>query len=203
MSGEDFYEDHRVLKDPHKETFARCQVQGLKGAESYRRAKSLPPGTPVSSTTVKNWKEDPQVAARICALQQAAANQVVKAVVYSEAWIKSNTKQLVEQGIRLRPVLDRRGEPIIDTIDGQEVPRMDMADSGAAARGLDMASRHGGLYHEKGKRDPEEERTDEELNANVKRLCEELGITAPGVGSVPSGAGEQAGEPLSTVPEAS
>jgi len=171
-AGKDEY-DGRVLRDPQKETFVREYIRTRKKVYAYRFAKGLDLNGKGGAPQANKWLDLPEIKHRIKSIQQGMMNKVSDAGAYTEAWVKDQTRALIDGGIKMQPVM-ARGVPVVDEIDGEEVPRMEFRDSSAAAKGLDMASKQLGLYNKIKEPDGNENKSDEELLNEYRALNDQL-----------------------------
>jgi len=196
--------DARVLKNPQHETFVREFIATGKAVYAYRKARGLDTKGTSGHKQANEWLNEPTIRYRIKMIQQGMMNKVSDAVSYTEAWIKDQTKALIEGGIALEPVM-HRGEPVIDRVGEDEIPRMKFRDSPAAAKGLDMASRQLGLYSQVREPNENENKSDEELISEYRALNDQLeGATKALTNLIDSTEGTEAptGASVRSVPEA-
>jgi len=201
--GKDEY-DSRVLADPQKETFVREYVRTGKMTYSYRKARGLDLRGNSGSDQARKWLNSQEIRYRIKQVQQGMMNKVSDAGAYTEAWIKDQTRALIEGGIKMQPVMSR-GVPIVDVVNGVEVPRLEFRDSAAAAKGLDMANKQLGLYNQIKEVSDHENKSDEQLLNEYTALNDQLqGATKALTNAIDRAEGAEVspGAPVRSVPEA-
>lgn len=129
-----------VLPNAKHELFAQELAKGKTADEAYQLA-----GYSANRGNASTLKAKQSVLDRVAELQTAIAERVE----IDEAYVLSTIKDTVERCRQSKPVLDRKGDPVLtETPEGDVVP-VHVFDAKSVLRGAELLGKHIGMFKER------------------------------------------------------
>lgn len=94
----------------------------------------------------------------------------------NEAWVLRNLQEIAERCMQHRPVLDRKGNPVVvETPDGELAPAYTF-DPAGANRAVELVGKHFAMFTDRLQVDELRDLSDEEVDARIEQTRREAGI---------------------------
>ena len=197
--GARFIPSGKPLINPQQESYCMLRIAGHSRAKAYNLAYNKPDGHKYGRQRAADLeKRTPEIAERIVALQQQAAERVVTRLAVDNDYILDTYREIVERCMQSQPVLTRDGDSTGEY----------RFDAKSAVAALNSLSKINGLFSGDTKANSEEAgKNEQQLLDEYHRLNEQLaevlerGDTGEAQ-SDPEGTDEAEGIPLHPIPEA-
>lgn len=129
-----------VLDNARYERFAQELAKGTSQTDAYLAA-----GYKGDRTAASRLSTNVNIQARVAELKTAIAERVE----IDEAYVLGTIKTTVERCTQARPVLDRKGDPVlVETPTGEIAPAY-LFDAKSVLRGAELLGKHIGMFKEK------------------------------------------------------
>ena len=133
-----------VLANTKHELFAQALAKGETADAAYQLA-----GYVANRHNASRLKTNETILERVAELQAAVADKLV----IDEAYVLGTIHDTVERCRQAKPVLDRKGDPVLTELPNGEVTPAYAFDSKAVLRGAELLGKHIGMFKEQSKLD--------------------------------------------------
>ncbi len=190
-----------ILKNPKHELFAQELAKGRTQIEAHGTAGFKPHrGNASSLAQDKNIVERVnEILAEREQIHAQATAEAVECAGLTKAWVIERLTTVAERALQAKPVLNRKGEPVmVETPAGTLAPAF-VFDSGGANRSLELLGKELGMFVDRTE-DVTARRTAEQIYTRLHQVIADAnaaGSGGPGRGVGPGPAGDEA---IPTVP---